>query len=155
MTTDRAWFTGIKKLAIDTAPIIYFVEAHPVFDHIVTEIFQSIDAGEITGFTSVITLCEVITKPLSLQDTQLADRYRALLIESLHFNCCDINSQIAESAGQLRAQYQLRTPDALQIAVAIHAECDAFLTNDKRLRQVNEIQIIVLDDLVASAEKRN
>jgi predicted nucleic acid-binding protein len=41
----------------------------------------------------------------------------------------------------------LRTPDAILIATAIMAGCDAFLTNDKRLKQVTEIKVLVLEDL--------
>jgi ABC-type polysaccharide/polyol phosphate export permease len=30
---------GITKLGFDTSPIIYFIETHPKYDGIVTEIF--------------------------------------------------------------------------------------------------------------------
>jgi predicted nucleic acid-binding protein len=39
-------------------------------------------------------------------------------------------------AASLRARYGLRTPDALQISVALAAGCSAFLTNDARLQRV-------------------
>jgi predicted nucleic acid-binding protein len=50
-------------------------------------------------------------------------------------------------AAELRARYNLRTPDALHIACAIDTGCDAFLTNDTGIKRVNEIRILVLDDL--------
>jgi predicted nucleic acid-binding protein len=46
----------------------------------------------------------------------------------------------------LRAQYNLGFADAIQAAVAIHAGCDALLTNDKNLRRITELNIIVLGD---------
>jgi predicted nucleic acid-binding protein len=55
--------------------------------------------------------------------------------------------EIADLAAALRARYNLRTPDALYIATAIVTRCDAFLTNDKRLRQANEIRVLTLDEL--------
>jgi hypothetical protein len=31
--------TGVKNFGLDTAPVIYFVEKHPKYDVLVTEIF--------------------------------------------------------------------------------------------------------------------
>ena len=38
---------GISSLAFDTAPIIYFVEANPAHDKLVTNIFNRVAAGEL------------------------------------------------------------------------------------------------------------
>lgn len=54
---------------------------------------------------------------------------------------------LAEQAADLRARYNLRTPDAVQIATAIDTGCDAFLTNDIALKRVTEICVIVLSEL--------
>jgi len=54
---------------------------------------------------------------------------------------------MAESAGKLSGKYPfLRTMDALQIAIAINVKADAFVTNDIRLKKVNELKVIVLKD---------
>jgi predicted nucleic acid-binding protein len=37
--------------------------------------------------------------------------------------------------------------DALQIAVALEAGCEAFLTNDRTLKRVTELRVLVLDEL--------
>lgn len=50
-----------------------------------------------------------------------------------------------ERATDLRAKYAgLKTPYALHIAAAIAAGCDAFVTNDLRLRIITEIRIEVI-----------
>jgi predicted nucleic acid-binding protein len=41
----------------------------------------------------------------------------------------------------------MKLPDAIQVAVAIDQGCEAFLTNDRRLAQVTELRVLVLDDL--------
>jgi predicted nucleic acid-binding protein len=41
----------------------------------------------------------------------------------------------------------LRTPDALQIAACLAHGAEAFVTNDRRLRRVTEIEVKVLEDL--------
>lgn len=46
------------------------------------------------------------------------------------------------------APYGLKTPDSIQIATAVNASADYFLTNDIRLKAVKEIEILVLDELI-------
>lgn len=140
--------TGVSRLGFDTAPIIYFIEANPVYDTLVNDIFQRIASKHIYGITSVITLIEVLVHPLLKNDRHLQQEYRDVLLRSPHFETMPIDRHSAEEAAHLRARYSLRTPDALQIAVAIRAGCDAFVTNDTGLRRVTEIRIVVLDDLV-------
>ena len=52
---------GVSSLAFDTAPIIYFVEANPSYDKLITNIFNRVAAGELEGWTSVISLSEVFS----------------------------------------------------------------------------------------------
>jgi hypothetical protein len=54
---------GVTRLGIDTAPIIYFVEANPIYDARVTAVFDLVAAGAITGISSVISLTKVLVLP--------------------------------------------------------------------------------------------
>ncbi|GIV09262.1 MAG: motility twitching protein PilT [Fimbriimonadales bacterium] len=136
---------GISRLGLDTSPIIYFVEAHPRYDALLTPIFERIDQGVIEGVTSVITLVEVVVHPLRQGRHDLVERYRQLLLNSAHFEVVPISPEIALRAADLRAHYNLRTPDALQVATAIVNRCDAFLTNDATLQRVKELKIWTID----------
>jgi len=40
-----------------------------------------------------------------------------------------------------------KTPDAIQLAAAIHHATDCFLTNDKRLKPIREANVILLDEI--------
>jgi hypothetical protein len=42
-------------LFLDTSPLIYFVEANPRYDRLVTDIFRRVTRTEQMGVTSVIT----------------------------------------------------------------------------------------------------
>jgi predicted nucleic acid-binding protein len=57
------------------------------------------------------------------------------------------DQQIEEGAARLRAKYNLRLPDALQMAAAISSGCDAFLTNNAQLERVTESKVLVIDAL--------
>ena len=140
-------FKDVARVGFDTAPIIYFVEAHPTYNPTVTAIFQGIDQAHYTGYTSSISLCETLTMPFKVGNLVLAERYRDLLLHSLNFMMLPITAPIAEYAAKLRVRYQLRTPDALSVATAIINDCDLFLTNDIHLRRITEIPVLLLDDL--------
>lgn len=94
---------NISLIAFDTAPIIYFVEANPPYDALVTEIFQRVDDGKITGLTSVISLCEVLVHPIRNQNQALKQRYRDILQNSANFFTRSVNSTVAEAAAEFRA----------------------------------------------------
>ncbi len=143
--------SGVKRLAIDTAPIIYFIEENPKYLPLVEEVFEKIEAGSITGITSAITLTEVLTHPLRLGNDELRKTYFELLLGARNFATLPIEIGMADTAAELRARYGFRTPDALQLACGIAAGCDAFLTNDQALRRVTEISVLVLDELLESA----
>lgn len=137
--------SGVRRLGVDTAPLIYFIEEHPRYGPIVSPVFQLITDGQLTGVTTVVTLVEVLTLPLQRGDQRLADAYKVVLGSSDNLAMVSIDAAIAERAAALRARHGLRTPDALQIAAALNTGCEAFLTNDARLSKVSELRVLVLD----------
>jgi predicted nucleic acid-binding protein len=143
---DDALLT-VTRLGFDTPPIIYFVERHTKYLDLVREILRRLDQGLFIGQSSVITLTEVLTIPKRLGHTLVEQAYRDLLLNSRHFTLLPIAIPAAEIAADLRARYNLRTPDALQIAAALSAGCQAFLTNDVALKRVTELRVLILDEL--------
>jgi predicted nucleic acid-binding protein len=146
MKLDDA-LVGVARLGIDTAPIIYFIEAHHRYEAIVTPIFKLVADGRLIGITSAITLTEVLVQPFMSANVRLQQEYRDILLYSPNFEVVPIDLDVAERAADLRARYGLRTPDALQIAAALSSGCEAFVTNDSKLQRVSELRILVLDNL--------
>jgi predicted nucleic acid-binding protein len=138
-----------RAVAFDTAPLIYYLEEHPTYLVLVDELFDAIDAGNATGMTSVLTLLEVLVKPLRDGQSQIADEYRQLLTSSSNLKLLAIDEAVSQRAASLRASHAwLRTPDALQLATAIEHGADVIVTNDERWKALNEIGVIVLKDYV-------
>jgi predicted nucleic acid-binding protein len=138
---------GIQRLYTETAPLIYYVEENPTYIAQMDAIFEALEDRPIEVVSSVITLTEVLAHPLKLGNTRLVQEYRDILLNSRKFRLLPIISRIAESAADLRARYNLRTPDALHVAASIDARCDAFLTNDVSIKHVTEIPVLVLSEL--------
>jgi hypothetical protein len=62
---------GVSRLLLDTAPVIYYVEANPNYTAVVTPVFDLIDDGALTAVTSPITLAECLVVPLRAGSTAL------------------------------------------------------------------------------------
>ena len=142
-----ASLAGARRLYIETAPFIYFIEKHPGFVDKLRQVFRTVDVGQIEVTTSVVTLVDTLTKPMKTGDKVVEQGYRTLLQQTPHIMLMPITVPIAERAASLRARYNLRTPDALHLAAALEGRCDAFLTNDLTLRRVTELRVLVLDEL--------
>jgi predicted nucleic acid-binding protein len=136
-----------KRIMIDTAPIVYFIEEHGEFGEIADEIFKMInDDSSYHSFSSVITITEVLTQPLRKSRRDLYEKYKKFLLNSSNFFVYSIDPIVAEKAAELRAQFGIKTPDALQLAVGIENNGSLFITNDNVLKKVNGIEVLVLKD---------
>lgn len=137
----------ISSIFIDTAPIIYYIEAHPDFGPLAKEVVAAFQSGKLTAYSSVMTLTEVLPKPIESGDEKLARKFADFLKHGKHFTMIEISERIAESAGKLRGRYPvLKTVDAVQIAAALEIGSEAFLTNDVKLKQIKELKVMVLKD---------
>jgi predicted nucleic acid-binding protein len=140
----------IKTIFLDTAPIIYFIEAHHQFGPLVQQVVKLMNENRVEAFTSVLTLAEVLPKPVETGNDELAEKFKTYLKNGPNLTLLPIGETIGEIAGVLRGKYPyLKTVDAVQIAAALDAEADAFLTNDKKLSGIKEIKILVLRDYLA------
>lgn len=149
MTDLHKVFDGVTRLGIDTSPFIYLIEVHTDYHPLVAPLFAGVDSGAISAVTSTITVAEVTVLPLRLGRADLQQQYLDLLLNSLNLDVLPIDVYAAQVAAELRARFRIRLPDALQLAVAVTAGCDAFLTNDVALKQVTDIRVITLADLLA------
>jgi predicted nucleic acid-binding protein len=140
-------FDGITKVFLDTAPVVYYVEAHPTFGTVARAAFTLISDGKIQAIASPVTLAECVTLPIKLDRLDIRQVYRNLLTSTDGILLVGIDAAIGELAAELRIRYGLKLPDALQVATAISSGCDAFLTNDAALKKVKELRVLVLLDL--------
>ena len=136
-----------RRLYLDTAPLIYWVEAYPEYISKMDRIVDAIETTPMQAMTSVLTLTEVMVQPLRVGNTDLAQEYHDILVMRDDYILVEVSTDIAISAAAIRARYSLRTPDALHAATAIKSGCDAILTNDRDYRRVQDLNVLVLDDL--------
>lgn len=139
---------GVTRLGLDTDAIIYFVQNDLVHGAVLADVFSRISTSQLDGFTSTIALTETLVRPLRLKDVAQQQRIKNLLLHSQNLYSITADAVIAETAADLRARYNIRTPDALHAATAIHLGCAAFLTNNgSDFRRVSELNVLVLSEL--------
>ncbi len=139
-------FTG-KIIFLDTAPLIYFIEGHSQYQQKLKQLFLLNDEGHFKFLSSVITLLEVLVKPLKEGQNKTVEQYKKILTNAEGIDIFEITIPVTIKAAELRAKYNIHTPDALQIATAIERQADFFLTNDLRLKQVVEIKVVTISEL--------
>lgn len=137
---------GRGPTALDTVAFIYFIEENPEFLPLLEPVFEQVDGGRREIVTSSVTLLEVLVVPYRAGNLSLVKRYDQLLRGSRGVRLVDLDADQLHAAAQLRALYRIKTPDALQLAAAMSAECKVFVTNDRRLPDVSGLRVIQLAD---------
>lgn len=137
-----------KRVFVDTAPIIYYLENSALYMDLIKKFFTKCLKENIQIVTSAITVEEYLVFPYSSGKMEFADNFKKF-IDYMDIEVVDIDSKIAEQAAGIRGQYKnFKAMDALQIATAVVSGCDMFFTNDKQLRQEKELPCMTMEDLL-------
>ncbi|MEC4807435.1 MAG: PIN domain-containing protein [Jaaginema sp. PMC 1080.18] len=147
MKLDEA-LEGVKRVFLDTAPVIYFVEEIPDFVEVVQVVIDKLIAGEIEAVISPVTFAECLVQPIKIKNTKLQKDFVDFLLAGEPIFMVDTDTEIGYQAAYLRAKYNLKLPDALQVATAIRSGCEALLTNDDQFRRVSELRVLMVEDFV-------
>ena len=145
------WVESLRGqiVGLDTGPLIYFIETNRTYLDTVRPFFSALAGGQFRAATSMITLGEVLVGPFREGRNDLVERYREILLHSSNLLVKSVQQNIAEEAARIRAAHiSLRTPDAIHLATAITSGARYFLTNDKGLPDLPDLQMLLVDNLV-------
>ena len=130
---------------LDTAPLIYFLDADPRYAIEVRDIIYAALNSGVEVITSAVSAMEYLTLPYRTGEVEKIGAFFDFLADA-GILLVPIDAVVAQKAAQIRAEYRhFKTMDALQLASACVHGCDVFLTNDKQLRHFAEINCAVLD----------
>ncbi|MFW5894226.1 MAG: type II toxin-antitoxin system VapC family toxin [Verrucomicrobiota bacterium] len=139
--------TDSTVLFFDTAPFIYLFEKTGKFSAQVTRLLDSVYDSEAQIVTSLITYIEINTAPAKAGNDRVKAKYREYFTNSEGVVIQPLNLAIAEETIRFRADYNLKTPDAIQLATAKYCGADFVITNDHAWRRISELDIILVSDL--------
>jgi len=133
-------------IGLDTPIFIYHFEGNARYIPATRVVFESLASALFLGVTSVITLVEINVVPISSGRPDLEEQYFTALQRFPNLSLADIGASIARKAAELRARYRLLTPDALQFAACLEHGATGFITNDRTLQRMAELDVLVLED---------
>ena len=139
-----------KTVGLDTAPLIFYIEDHPIYADMLAPFLEAVNAGDIRVVTSTVTLLEVLVQPMKHGDDSLAHRYNDILLSSPYIFTVPVTPATAQTAAELRATSKLKTPDAIHLATAINHHASDFLTNDRDFGDFDALHILKVHDLAKS-----
>lgn len=138
--------TDIRRIFVDTSLFIYLLEGHEIYGNVANNFFKHCLSNRIEMKTSTISYMEFCVMPYQKNRLDVIESFKELLID-LEMSIYSINLKIADLAAELRARYKfLKGMDALQIATGIYSGSDHFITNDKKLKSIREINVVLLDE---------
>lgn len=121
----------IPKIFLDTNIIIYFFEKDEYFYDKIIPFFKDAEQDQARLFSSSLSYMEIEMK------------YN-FLFKRL-FKVIDIDTKVARLAATIRDKYKTNTSDSIQIACAIHAGCNRFVTSDKKFKGLEGIDVLIIE----------
>ena len=137
-----------KIIGLDTMIFIYHFEENQIYSPLTFSIFESLEKGNFNAITSILTLLEILVKPKRENNSILTERYKILLETFPNLRVKTLDENIADVASSLRANYNINTPDAIQVATSLEAQADIFITNDTSLKKITEIKVLLLSEML-------
>ncbi len=133
-------------LFLDACALIYRVEEVAPWNARLTKLIADLrrkHAG-LQLAVSRLSYLECRVQPLRDGDEDLARRYDALFAAA-DLHTVEIDANVIEGATRIRAQFGLRTPDAIQAASCLSLDVEhIFLTNDAAFRRVPRLMLRML-----------
>ncbi len=136
-----------ETVFIDSAPLIYYWEENKKYFHQISMLFDEIYDADVQITASLITYIEVITYPIKENNLKLAAKYRDYFTNSANFALYPVNLLVAEKTALYRVEYNLKTPDAIQLATAEICGADYVITNDSEWKKIPNMNIIQISEL--------
>jgi predicted nucleic acid-binding protein len=127
---------GVSRIFLDTNFFIYLIQGTGPQSIRTKYLLNAFSSRRDEILTSVMTLGEMLVRPMREGDRALAQRYRRIL-RSPGITVLPFLEDAAEAFASIRMDKSIKPPDAIQLATAATAGCDLFLTNDERLMKAS------------------
>ena len=134
----------LPRFGVDTAIWISLFERNPRFERTLSGLLAGVIRGEALAVVSTLAILEVLTGAYRRRDEALAEKYRELFLNTAGVVVVPVDSVIASEGARIRVRYNVATPDALHLATALVSGAPTFLTTDRRLSRVREIDVKVV-----------
>jgi len=137
-----------RLVALDSNVLIYLIETQGPLADAAAHVIDSIADAPKQGSMAAIGLTEVLVGPARGGDAR-AFESMADALRDMPIRIVALDTPVAEDAAWIRGALGIGLEDAVHLASARAAGATAFVTNDRRLRSIPQLEVIYLDHLVA------
>jgi predicted nucleic acid-binding protein len=138
-----------QRIGLDTSVFIYELEENPQYIEIVHPIFRWLEEPASYAAASTITMLELLVHPYRKFDIDTVNKFYALLSTYPNLHWVELTLPVADAAARIRAEFNLKTPDAIQAASALALQATGFISNDPIFRRLQNLEVLILDDFLA------
>jgi predicted nucleic acid-binding protein len=135
-----------KRIALDSNVLIYLLEGQGRLAEAAAGIVDSIDSGDRDAVMSAIGLTEILAGPAIAGDAQAFELTAEALRDS-RIEVVPLDGATAEDAAWIRGSIGVSLADSIHLATARNADATAFVTNDRRIRPIPRLSVVLLADL--------
>lgn len=130
-------------LFLDTNIVIYVVEGNPAFaPKVVLRLAAAQSVGD-TFMISDLTRMECLVGPLKTNNIAVEASFHTFFARS-DVRVVAIKAAVCDRAARIRATYNFKPMDSLQLAAAVEHGANAFLTADARHNSFTDLTVEVL-----------
>jgi len=137
-----------QRIALDSNVLIYLFEDAGTAGESAALVLDAIGDGRCQAVLATIGLTEILTRPATIGDGALFERYVEALRAFPNLRLVPLDGETAIDAAWGRSG-ERDLGDAIHVASARSAGATAFVTNDHRVKPRSGVEIIPLGQLVA------
>ena len=122
-----------QRVYLDSNLYIYVFEGVETYRTRMVELLSVIDSRDIVVIASELLFTEILPRPVKEGRQDLVERYLDLVRNTPRIHLVSVDRPVILRSVHLRAEFGLRSIDALHLATALVHGCETFITNDRRL----------------------
>jgi predicted nucleic acid-binding protein len=127
------------KFSIDTNVFLNVKNKEDPYYQYSKRILQLIDDGELQGVVPAIVVAELCAGYHEFNELTEKDELLAQLRTNPNYEIVNLDLEVADEAGRIRAVTHLRLPDAILVASSLIAEAPILVTHDDQLAKAQPL----------------
>ena len=134
-----------RRIYLDANLYIYAFEGIETHRRRMVELLAEIDRQDVVVVASELLFTEILPRPVRERREDLVERYLELVRRTPRIHLVPVGRPVILRSVHLRAEFGLRSMDALHLATALVHGCETFVTNDRRIARVDRIRVLTLE----------
>jgi len=135
---------NFSKISFDSTNFIYLIERNAEFFQIERSIFTKLSDQKVNIILSAIIYAEILVKPFKTNNQRTINVYLDLFKKLPYSRFINVTPEISINAAKLRGLYNLKTPDSIHLATAISEKSEYFITSDKQILKLKELDSMLI-----------